>query len=81
MDCDDKPDAQSARYRLAELNHQPRGVRDRVFELLNELDALEILRDNVPARSRWLFDRLELALLRIDWLECGHRRHRDGLRD
>ena len=71
MDYDDKLDAQSARYRLAELNHQLRGVRDRVFELLNELDAVEILRAHVPARRRWLFDRLELALRRIDWLDAA----------
>ena len=55
--------------RLAQLDQQLRDVRDRVFEMLDDLNAVEIMRKHVPAHHRWLFDRLDSALQRIDLLD------------
>ena len=55
--------------RLAQLDQQLRDVRDRVFEMLDDLNAVEIMRKHVPAHHRWLFDRLDSALRRIDLLD------------
>ena len=52
------------RLRLEAFNQQLRDVRDGVFEILDELDAIEILREHVPAHRQWLLDRLALALER-----------------
>ena len=55
-------DRLEAHLRLAAFNQQLRDVRDGVFEILDELDAIEILREHVPAHRQWLLDRLALAL-------------------
>jgi hypothetical protein len=38
----------------------------RVFELLDDLNAVEVLRDHTPPGRRYLVDRLETALRLID---------------
>lgn len=69
MNYDEKLEALNAHHRLAALYQQLHDVRDRVFELLDELDVVEILRAQVPTRQLWLLDRLECALRRIDSLD------------
>jgi hypothetical protein len=43
----------------------------RIFDLLEKLDALDILRSHVPTRNRWLFDRLETTLRLADRILAG----------
>jgi hypothetical protein len=43
----------------------------RIFTLLEEIDALDILRSHVAPRNRWLLDRLETALKLADRILDG----------
>jgi hypothetical protein len=69
MDDNKTLNALDVHFRLAALDQELRDVHDKVFELLDELDVVEILRAHVPTHHRWLLDRLELALRRIDFLD------------
>ena len=40
-----------------------------IYDLLDALDAVEVLRSYTPATTRYLVDRLESALRRIDRIE------------
>jgi hypothetical protein len=59
-----------AQQRLVSLQGASDEALGQVFELLHELDAVEILRLHTPPSRRWQLDRLETAL-----------RLADGLRD
>jgi hypothetical protein len=50
------------------LRYELDAVLGRVFELLDDLNVVELLREHTPASRRWQVDRLETALARVDRL-------------
>jgi hypothetical protein len=55
--------------RLARLREEFDDVRDDIFELLEDLGAVEILRAHTPPSERWVLDRLENAVRLLDRLQ------------
>jgi hypothetical protein len=58
-----------ASRQLERLHHEADDVRSDVFDLLDELGAVDILREHAPPSQRFLLDRLEIALRLVDRLE------------
>ena len=60
---------------LGDLYEELYETQDTVIDLLDELDAMEILREHVPAPRRLSLDRLETAIRLIDRLYRNIDRH------
>jgi hypothetical protein len=58
----------NAQHMVASLQEESGDATDRIFDLLAELDAVDILRLHTPPSRRWQLDRLETALQLVDRL-------------